>query len=106
MMNGENPLHVLNLMARAIEEANTDDRVFLSATYSGRGMYGKMCPSIDGSTRDLVRVVIKAALIDPEFFEDAELDEFSQDSMGLGTVWYWRHIDTEGVEWDEDDDDY
>lgn len=103
-MNAENPLTVLNLMARAIEEADIDENVYLSATYSGRGMYGKMCPSIDGSPRDLVKVLIKAALINPEFFEDAELDSFSQDSMGLGVVWYWRHIDTEGVEWDEDDD--
>jgi hypothetical protein len=94
------------LLQNALSFANIYDDVDLRS-YSGRYMYGKDCIGLDGNFKDIMRVLFKAAVLDPEAFEDCGLDNFSQDSMGLGSIVYWTHLDElEGLEFDDDDDDY
>ena len=77
--------------------------------YSGRGMYGASCFGIDDCCMaDLFGVIVKflqaeysenfqnASLIDfslhlQEIFE--ELADYSQDSMGQGTIHYWPRME-------------
>lgn len=95
-----------DLLTEALGYANIYDRVDLRS-YSGRFMYGKDCIGLDGNFSDIMKVLFKAAIIDPTTFEACSLDSFSQDSMGLGAIVYWTHLDdVEGLEFDEDDEDY
>lgn len=72
--------------------------------YSGRGMFGKECLAVTGSSseiKDLFKEVILGAANE---FADDGLDlyafqdivdscfEYSQDSMGCDAVYYWRNI--------------
>jgi hypothetical protein len=93
-----------DLLQEAIDRANIYDEVSLRS-YSGRYMYGKECIGIDGDTNDLLKVVIRAAIIDNELFEDLNLDDISRDSMGMGSIWYWTHIDVDGVEFEDEDEE-
>lgn len=96
----------VELLYRAISFANIYDDVDLRS-YSGRYMYGKECIGLDGNFKDIIRVMIKAAVLDPETFEDCGLDDFTSDSMGLGSIVYWTHLDeTDGLELDDEDEDY
>lgn len=73
-------------------------------SYSGRGMYGKECLAVTGSSselRDLFKEVILDAanlFVDDGFdlyeFQDIvdSCFEYSQDSMGCDVVYYWRNI--------------
>lgn len=82
-------------------------------SYSGRGMYGKECLAVTGSSselRDLFKeVILDAANLEvildaANLFVDDGFDlyefqdivdscfEYSQDSMGCDVVYYWRNI--------------
>ncbi len=90
-------------------------------SYSGRAMYGKSCVAITGDVSDLKKTLkdsIRAAvdeyvntvrdaaeeledIEDPIDVEEAEdkfckfmdvVFEYSEDSMGLGAVYYWKNI--------------
>lgn len=63
-----------------------DIGVEYSTDYSGRGMFGATCFSIEGKTSDLVRFL--RAL--PDEVGD-ELVDPSTDSMGLDIVFYWPY---------------
>lgn len=72
----------------------------LRQDYSGRGMYGKTCPSITvDSVNDLFQFMVAAGLLAEE--EHVGYDVFNAmwlaahactDSMGLGTVVYWPDL--------------
>lgn len=69
-----------------------------SPDYSGRGMYGATCLSVSGNDGSLHELMFAIA-------RESELAEMlkaapSHDSMGLGSVWYWRHIQVDGYESD------
>jgi len=70
--------------------------------YSGRGMFGKNCVAIYGSTRDLMEFAVSAipwlerVYLDiadevPVTIREEWLD-VSMDSMGHETVFYWRRV--------------
>lgn len=66
--------------------------------YSGRGMYGAECLGVSGSNSDLHALMFEVA-------QSSELADMlkaapSADSMGLGTIHYWRHIQVDGHESD------
>jgi hypothetical protein len=61
-------------------------------SYSGRGMFGKECVAVE---TDLDAWTLALAMAD---INNGELDLFGlgkprQDSMGLGTVLYWPHME-------------
>lgn len=63
--------------------------------YSGRGMYGRVCPAVSGPSPVAVCAALAAGCATGE--EAAELIAgLKTDSMGMGVVLYWP-----GVEWDE-----
>lgn len=97
--------HAFELLQEAINQSNIYDKVYLRS-YSGRYMYGRECLGLDGNSNDLLKVVIRAAILNNDLFEDLNLDDISQDSMGLGSIWYWTHIDVDGVEFEDEDEDY
>lgn len=71
-------------------------------SYSGRGMFGKQCVSIDlDSAGDLFELGNQLGL------REIKIDSPSTDSMGHGIVAYWTRIEwPEGVHSpDEDDED-
>lgn len=67
-------------------------------SYSGRGMYGKECFAlvVDEPFRDLIASlgVLVSQVSDGDELQDLfeSLGQVERDSMGLGTVLYWRHI--------------
>lgn len=65
-------------------------------TYSGRGMYGNYCPAIVGSQSECVKLLVRAAMLDPDTFELYNLADFATDSMGYDVVWYWPHLEVKG----------
>lgn len=57
--------------------------------YSGRGMYGKECL---GADFDSMQEFLEAMFEINESLPDFEWGNVTTDSMGLGTVFYWRGI--------------
>jgi len=85
-------------------ENNADNFEIKVRSYSGRGMYGKECLAVTGSTRE-IRDLFKEVILDAaNELADDEIDlyafqdvvdscfEYSQDSMGYDVVYYWRNI--------------
>jgi hypothetical protein len=83
---------VIELLEEAIDQANIYDEVSVYKNYSGRGMYGKTCLGVVGSSDDLLKVVVAASRINPDLYDEHNMSELSQDNMGLDYIWYWRHI--------------
>lgn len=85
-------------------ENNADNFEIKVRSYSGRGMFGKECLAVTGSSseiKDLFKEVILDAaneladdVIDLYAFQDTvdSCFEYSQDSMGCDVVYYWRNI--------------
>lgn len=79
---------------------------YTPSSYSGRGMYGKQCFAITTdkyqSSVDAILDVVSSALESMEPEDVQKLIEMLKnactESMGLGTVIYWPHI-----EWEEAD---
>lgn len=65
----------------------------VTATYSGRRMYGNVCLGLTGHIEDLMRFVAWVAEAD---FEDLTIGMLtlgmSQDNMGLDFIYYWPNI--------------
>jgi hypothetical protein len=63
---------------------------FEVSSYSGRGMYGRQCPSVTASSwQEFVSLLLQAT-------EDVDTDLISlchTDSMGYDTVFYWPSED-------------
>lgn len=53
--------------------------------YSGRFMYGK---ETTGVTVDSISVVVQSVINESELFEDLNINELRNDSMGLGIIIY------------------
>ena len=68
---------------------------YASPDYSGRGMYGKTCLSVSGSTSDLHTLMYRVVRDGGELADLLEAAP-SHDAMGLGVVHYWRGIQVEG----------
>lgn len=83
-------------------------------SYSGRGMMGRECLSVDvdrGGLGTLIAGIVRGlqsdavADVDPEEVADA-LENLSTDSMGLGQVVYFPGVPFEGTEdSDENEED-
>jgi hypothetical protein len=74
-----------------IEELSFDFDVAKLRTYSGRGMYGKVCMGLVGGAGDLVNFVLEVAQT-RDFDFAQELDNVSTDSMAFDTIFYWPRI--------------
>ena len=99
-MNNTKRAH--DLLSQAIDATNLYNEVGLRS-YSGRYMYNRKCIGLDGDATNILKVLFKAVMLDSDTFEDCELDNFLTDSMGLGMIYYWAHLDeTEGLEFDGD----
>lgn len=76
----------------------------LRPDYSGRGMYGKTCIAYEGDEPTVFMLDLAETIIGetPSFGElrdcIEEIGEPSRDSMGLGSIYYWRGITVEGHE--------
>jgi len=104
---------IQSLIKRAIEESGIEDVNLRS--YSGRCMFGRECPGITGNHEDLKAVIAEAINIMIDDVSDECLNEceakdlvsdimrYSEDSMGLGSVYYWSR-----EKWDEslDEEEY
>jgi hypothetical protein len=82
-----------------------DENINPRTKYTGRGMYGTRCIGIVGSTKDLVRFMLKIVpLLDPmwdtEWSHDGvmipeyspEWENVSHDTMGTQLIYYWPAI--------------
>lgn len=84
----------LQLALESLRE--TCDQVFDIRSYSGRGMYGKECLAITGDDIDMFRfgLLLGSTTMNEADVDDLihEADNMKQDSMGLGTVYYWPRV--------------
>jgi len=73
-----------NLLAQILDDCGIEFRY----DYSGRGMFGDVCPAVEGSFNDFLQVIVRIA---EEFPEDVETiaSAANFDSMGLDMVMYW-----------------
>lgn len=118
-------------MSKKLQELLSDSGCVSVREYSGRGMYGKKCLGITGSTRECMRAISDAvtSLMQESFdaaidaTEDSEVDSaheindenmdivsqllnYDKDSMGLDVIIYWPRIEFEGEEeLDEEDEE-
>ena len=79
----EHTLTEVNRFIELLQEAGFDP-----TSYSGRGMYGKLCVSVQGddvSAWDVARALWFNNFDD----EDLDIPEPRQDQLGLGIVLYW-----------------
>lgn len=100
------PESLFNLLVNQLDGSFRPD-------YSGRGMYGATCLAYEpdeesGSSIAQAQFEIAAMLADIDSEDDpdsvieairdklAEIGTPSQDSMGLGAIYYWRGIQVEG----------
>lgn len=84
---------------------------FEAESYSGRGMYGKRCPSIHADyEREIVSEIVMTIFDDIDLTQNEKrgmlelLFSYSSDSMGRGVVIYWRDIEWPENESEEDSD--
>jgi hypothetical protein len=94
----------------------TDLHDGVRAHYGGRGMYGKTCLAYVGDEPHLFLFDLAKVLVERDSAElPATADEIrdkldrlgggSSDSMGMGTVYYWRGIEVDIPEGEDGDDD-
>lgn len=70
---------------------------FQPKPYSGRGMFGAFCVSVNVDRGQ------EAKLFSGMAKHLADIPGYSQDSMGLGTVIYWRQMPTTNISFPADD---
>jgi len=106
--------HTIQSLLKTAIERDYLEEVNLRS-YSGRCMYGRECPGITGNHEDLKAAIAGAIKILVVAVSDEEMNEYdaiqlieeimhySEDSMGLGSVYYWSR-----EKWDEslDDEEY
>jgi len=93
------------------------DAGYEPTNYSGRAMYSKECLGVEtdeGNAARVVLEVVQQAIRDlrgePDLGDKINdlcdtLMGCSMDSMGLGYIIYWRGIEWDGPEEDEDEDE-
>lgn len=85
------------------------------SSYGGRGMYGKTCLGYVGSEPhlfifDLARLLAERDMDGPLYADDIryEIESLgfpSTDSMGFDTIYYFRSIEVEPGDEEDDDDE-
>lgn len=87
------PQQIINLCASADIEYRS---------YSGRGMFGSKCLAIEtDNPADTVLEIVYAAIMSDDFSKTDMIELLEalggarSDSVGLGTVVYWTHIEME-----------
>lgn len=85
-----------SLVDNAINES-ANDTVTVSNRYSGRGMYGKECFSISGSSYDVEEVIHTLRKWTEDDDDLPTLGRPSFDAMGLGVVAYWPGVSLSGT---------
>lgn len=76
-----------------------------TASYSGRGMMGERCIGVtfDGEGGGIWSLATALAEVDIDLAQG--MGEPRQDSMGLGTIYYWPRVTAPEGAYDEDYDD-
>jgi hypothetical protein len=79
-----------------------DEGISAQTRYGGRGMYGRHCVGIVGSTKDLMKFAmicieaIERVRLNTPADEPATIDsdwfDVRQDSMGYDTIFYWPSV--------------
>lgn len=92
---------VLQLALESLRE--TCDQEFEIRSYSGRAMYGKTCVAIVGDDLNMFKFGLAlGAQADEDTMPIDDLlyeaENMKQDSMGLGTVYYWPRVPFVGEE--------
>lgn len=98
----EDELSPMEMLVDALQELGYE-----VSSYSGRGMYGKKCPSFEtNNNRDenILSITAQAVSAVAQEYEPDDVQEVADlfndcrtDSMGLGTVVYFPQID-----WNDD----
>jgi uncharacterized OB-fold protein len=81
---------------------------FRPKSYSGRGMFGKYCVSVNLDRDEetaFASAVINATQISDIRAVMRVISDHSKDSMGMGVVLYWRSMSADGVKFPDDSDD-
>ena len=81
---------------------------FRPKSYSGRGMFGKYCVSVNLDRDEetaFASAVINATQISDIRAVMQVISDHSKDSMGMGVVLYWRSMSADGVKFPDDSDD-
>lgn len=73
-----------------LEELADDYGLDYDTDYSGRGMFGAQCLSVTGDRGDMA---------DARDELEQALGAYSEDSMGMGVVLYWRRHQTRKANW-------
>lgn len=101
-------------LQKALEFVRQEGNVeFNIRSYSGRAMYGKSCLAITGDNMSLILLGMEIARYNIEAEEndindvvdEADVDSYRQDSMGLGSVIYWPRIPFSGEEKEDEEDE-
>lgn len=89
----------IDALQEALWEADLDDES-LTLDYSGRGMYGATCIGIThNGDLNLARVALALERAGESALAEVIAEATpSQDSMGLGTITYFRGLNAEGHE--------
>ena len=78
---------------------------FRPKSYSGRGMFGARCVSVNLDTNAVASfgaMVFATASPEEQPFVERLLGKYSMDSMGMGVVLYWRSMSADGVKFPDD----
>jgi hypothetical protein len=81
---------------------------FRPKSYSGRGMFGKRCVSVNLDRNE--ETTFASAVIQATPTRDVSgvmrvIADHSKDSMGMGVVLYWRSMSADGVTFPDDSND-
>ena len=91
-------------LAQLIEEVAYDCELKFRRDYSGRGMYGSKCVGVvaDRGT-DIKFLILLGYRASKEGIEEEVWDDIDicQDSMGLGTIMYFRGVEAEAEKEEE-----
>lgn len=72
-----------------------EDDFDLTATYSGRGMFGDQCIGLTGTAGDLMRFVVALIELDEALIADELADRVLSDNMGTETIFYFPGVTVE-----------
>ena len=78
---------------------------FRPESYSGRGMFGKRCVSVNLDRNE--ETAFTSAVINATQISDLHdvlqlISKHCKDSMGMGVVLYWRSMSADGITFPED----
>lgn len=92
----------VDLIEKAVWDADIDLEEGLYRKYSGRGMYGRTCFGIVGGMSDFAKFICQLTQIDPDLAWDLS-QNVSRDSMAFDTIFYFPsyQLDEETEDGDE-----